>query len=187
MFDYDSPSVPDTAVADVVAAIRSHGQLPPLSDEGREQRRIANELYRRKCQQREEQRAFEYRERQAEGEAIARAEQAAEIAEANRKRTLERQAQIDKAANQSALADLQFRVRSHQVWQTGVQNAVRNQMAEQYRHTLMGELDALVSPTQPQPPDTDDVIIASDDLGSPNIADENFNPGYWLQKPIFRR
>jgi hypothetical protein len=61
-FDYDAPSVPDTAVADVVADISSHGKLPPLSDEEREQRRIENELYRWQCQQREEERAQLLRE-----------------------------------------------------------------------------------------------------------------------------
>jgi hypothetical protein len=55
-FDYDSPSVPDTAVADVVAAITSTGKLPPLSDEEREYRRLEREFYRLECDQRREQR-----------------------------------------------------------------------------------------------------------------------------------
>ena len=38
-------------------------------------------------------------------------------------------------------------------------------------------------PPEPEPEVTD---VTNVDLGSPSIADENFNPGYWLQKPIFR-
>ena len=55
----------------------------------------------------------------------------------------------------------------------------------QNRQTLMNELEAMIVQT----PETELVEVAQpdDDLGSPNIADENFNPGYWLQKPIFRR
>jgi len=38
----------------------------------------------------------------------------------------------------------------------------------------------------PPPPEPEQVTAASDDIGSPNIADDDFNAGYWLQKPIFR-
>ena len=38
-------------------------------------------------------------------------------------------------------------------------------------------------PPEPEPEVTD---VTNVDLGSPSIADENFNPGNWLQKPIFR-
>ena len=68
----DAGRLADTAVADVAAQIANHGKLPPLSDEEREQRRVENELYRWECQQREEQRAFEYQQRQAEAESISR-------------------------------------------------------------------------------------------------------------------
>jgi hypothetical protein len=44
-FDYEQPDVPNSAIADVVAEISNHGKLPPLSDEEREQRRTAHELY----------------------------------------------------------------------------------------------------------------------------------------------
>jgi hypothetical protein len=150
-FDYDSPAVPDTAVADVAADIKSHGKLPPLSDEEREQRRIEKEIWRWECQQREEERAFERERQQAEVESAARAEAAIERAEANRRARLQRQAEIDRQVQRTELADLKFQVRSHQVWQTGVQNAVRQTIADPYRNTLMGELDAMINPPQPPP------------------------------------
>jgi hypothetical protein len=51
--------------------LTSYGKLPPLSDEEREQRRLEKELYRWERQQREEQRAFEHRRKQAEQAAEA--------------------------------------------------------------------------------------------------------------------
>jgi hypothetical protein len=48
----------------------------------------------------------------------------------------------------------------------------------------MNELEALTNPP-PQPPELE-LEVTDIDLGSPNIGDENYNPGYWLQKPIFR-
>jgi hypothetical protein len=50
----------------------------------------------------------------------------------------------------------------------------------------MGELEKMLSPPAP-PPEPEPVDVADDDLGSPNIGDPDFNPGYWLHKPIFRR
>jgi hypothetical protein len=67
-----------------------------------------------------------------------------------------------------------------------VENAARNRAAYQARETLMNEIASLVNP--PPPPPELVVIQPDDDLGSSNIADgDRFNPGYWLQKPIFRR
>jgi len=75
-FDYDAKTEVD--ILSVADAIRSSHRLAPLTDEARELRRLEYESYRWECRQRGEQRAFEYRERQAEAEAIARAEHAAD-------------------------------------------------------------------------------------------------------------
>jgi hypothetical protein len=168
-FDYSQPDVPASAVADVVAEITSYGKLPPLSDEERETRRIERELYRWQCQQREEERAFEYRERQAEAEAIARAEHAAEIAGANRKRTLERQEQISRQAQERQLRDLHYKTRQQELWQQNVDRAAYNALAQRYRHTLMGQLDAMIaannSRQQLPPPEPEVVEQPTEDTG----------------------
>ena len=67
----------------------------------------------------------------------------------DRKARLERQAQIEKATQQRELADLRFQSAQLSSWQSGVQRAVRQTMADQYRNTLIGELDAMINPTQP--------------------------------------
>jgi hypothetical protein len=184
-FDYDSASVPDTAVADVVADIYSTGKLPPLSDAEREQRRIEKEIWRWECQQREEGRAFERERQQQELEAAARHEAALEQQEANRKARLALQERQRERDREQQLVGLSIRARQQEVWASNVENAARIGLAQRYRNTLMGELDAMINLPQPEPISSDE-IIASDDLGSPNIADDNFNAGYWLQKPIFK-
>jgi hypothetical protein len=59
-------------------------------------------------------------------------------------------------------------------------------MANQYRQTLMGELDAMINPP-PAPSEPEVANVTEDEMGSPNIGDPDFNPGYWLHKPIFGR
>jgi hypothetical protein len=181
-FDYDSPSIPDKAVADVVADISSRGQLPPLSDEEREQRRIANELYRWECQQREEERAFEYQQRQAEAESAARHEAALELAEANRKARLERQAQIDKAVREREISDLHFKARRAELWQSNVEHAARTALVQRQRQTLMGELEKMLTPPSPPPEPEREIVYVSEDEGSPDLGDPDFNPKLWMQK-----
>ena len=57
-------------------------------------------------------------------------------------------------------ADLRFQSAQLSSWQSGVQRAVRQTMADQYRNTLMGELlDAMINPPQPQPQPEPEVII----------------------------
>jgi hypothetical protein len=51
--------------------------------------------------------------------------------------------------------------------------------------TVINALDRIVNP--PPPPETQIVYVSGDEFGSPNIGDSNFNPGYWLDKPIFGR
>jgi len=188
-FDLNSPDVPDDVIRSIANEM-SGGGLKPLSD----QERLEWEAWRaQQLEQRalaDERRRLEHEERRAEAEAQALHEAALERAELNRKQRLQRSADIERQTRELELRDLQSRVRSHQVWQTGVQNAVRNQLADQYRQTLMGELDALVNPPQPiapLEPEAIEVGQPDDDLGSPNIADDDFNAGYWLNKPIFKR
>jgi hypothetical protein len=150
-FDYDSPSVPDTAVADVVADIYSTGKLPPLSDAEREQRRIEKEIWRWKCQQREEERAFERERQQAEAEAVARHEAALEQAERNRVARLELQQRQRERDREQQISELHYRARQQEVWASNVESAARAALAQKYRNTLMGELDAMINPPAPPP------------------------------------
>jgi hypothetical protein len=184
-FDYNSPSVPDTAVADVAADIKSHGKLPPLSDEERAARKIENEIYRWQCQQRDQERQAKHEYRQAVADEAARQEAAIERAESNRQARLKAQQEYvvrqEQRRRSSDLAALRFEAQQSAAWRNTVQNAI----AYQQRQTLVNELEAAMTPPQPVP-EPEPEVIASDDLGSPNIADDNFNAGYWLNKPIFK-
>jgi hypothetical protein len=184
-FDYNAPDVPDSAVADVVASIVNHGKPPPLSDEDREIRRLEKEAYRWECRRRDEERRIERERREAERAEAASAELAAEIAESNRKARLQRQEQIDRETQRRELADLRLQSVRQQSWQNSVEQSAWNNLAAQYRHTLIAELDAMISPPPHPVPPEPEPEVAENDLGSPNIGDDNFNPRYWLQKPIF--
>ena len=180
-FDFDSPSVPDTAVADVVADITSHGQLPPLSDEERHERWLNNQLYLAECREREEQRAFEYRQQQAEAESIARHEAALEQAEANRKARLERQEQIARQVREREIAELRFQSAQQRAWQSNVEAAARNAVAVRQQQALLADVERHFSP--PPPPPEPEVVYVEAVEGSDQLGTSDFNPKLWMQKP----
>jgi hypothetical protein len=180
-FDYDSPSVPASAIADVVREIQSAGKLLPLSDAEREQRRIAIELYRWECRQREEERRLERDRQQAEAEAVARQEAALEIAEANRKARLERQEQIARETRNREIRDLQLRAARADRWQSNVDTAAWMAIHQRQQTTLIGELEKMLSPPA-APPEPESGDVADDKLGSPNCFDENWNPNYYRER-----
>jgi hypothetical protein len=101
------------------------------------------------------------------------------------------QERIDKEASRRQLANLQFQSAQQQAWQNNVTRSFRQTMAAQQRQGILSDLHAYFNPTPPVQPEPEPIVVAADDgLGSPDIADEDFNPAYWLHKkpkPIFRR
>src|SRR5262245_24474602 len=106
-FDYDAP---DPDVTPVVDAIRAHYQLPELSQQEKESRRIYYEIRRGEQAWLAEQRRIERERQQAEAEATARHEAALERAEANRKARLQRSAEIERQTRELELRDLRSKV-----------------------------------------------------------------------------
>jgi hypothetical protein len=184
-FDYEnSPDVDAIPVAD---AIRAHYRLPELSPEQQQQRRLDHEIFRQEQAWRDEQRRLEHQQRQDEADAIARHEQALALAEANRRARLERAAEIERQAREIELRDLRMKVIQQSMWQQNVDQAAYNAAQQRYRNGLIGELDAMINPPA-LPPEPDPVIDQpDDDIGSPNVADGNYNPLYHFHKVIFRR
>src|SRR5215813_2694119 len=93
-FDYDAPSVPDTAVADVACAIKNQGKLPPLTNEDIERRKIDAEIYQLECQLRGEERRAESERKLAQAAAVAEQERRIALEQDQRKARRERQEQI---------------------------------------------------------------------------------------------
>jgi hypothetical protein len=169
LFDYDQPDVPATALADVVAEIKSHGIAPELSPEELEQRWLANEAWREQCRQRDEQRRLEYQQEQA---AKAEAEAAIAAQEAREKAKIaarERSEQFTRELHQRELRDMRFQLTQAKSWQRGVERAARNTVAYQQRQTLMNELEAMINPPAP-PPDPEPQTIVVSDEGSPDFG-----------------
>jgi hypothetical protein len=182
-FNYDQPDIDVVPVAD---AIRAHYRLPELTPEQQQQRRIDYEIFREEQAWAEAERRAERERIDAKAEGIARHEAALEQAERNRVARLELQKRQREQDLERRLVGLQIRARQQEVWQSNVENAARTGIAQRYRNSLMGELDAMINPPQPQREPESVVFVADDGLGSPNIADDNFNAGYWLNKPIFK-
>jgi hypothetical protein len=170
-FDYDSPAVPDTTVADVAAAIRSNGKLPPLSDEERELRRLQNELYRIEKQEREEERRIERDRRQQEDEGIARAEAAAELAAANRKVRLEQQRRDQETRRDQQLVNLQIRAKQQEVWASNVETAARVGIMQRQRQSILSDLHNHFHPTLPPEPEPEP---EPESPPEPRIGDPDF-------------
>jgi hypothetical protein len=94
----------------------------------------------------------------AEAEAVARHELALEQAERNRVARIELQERQRERDREQQLVGLHIRAKQQEIWQSNVESAARIGLAQQYRNTLMGELDAMINPPQPQPPPESEVI-----------------------------
>jgi hypothetical protein len=177
-FDYNSPSVPDTAVADVVKAIVNNGKLPPLTDEEKTQRCIDNQIHLAQCRERDEERRAEYLEHQALEAAAVEHERRVTAAAAREKARQDYIARQERQRDQQ-ISQLHYRARQAELWQSNVDAAAYNNVQQRYRQTLMGELDAMINP--PQPPEPVEVI-EPDPLGSPNFFDDDYNANYYADK-----
>jgi hypothetical protein len=182
-FDYEAPDVPATAVADVVAAIVNDRKLPPLSDEEREQRRLDHQLYIEECRERDEQWRIEYQQEQAAKAERERAEWLVEHRKQEAVRQRERRERIDRETRDRELANLRLQSAQQAAWQRNVENAARTAMNQQYRNTLMGELERMINPLpSPPEPEPEIVYLDKDEMGSPRLGDRDFNPQLWTKR-----
>jgi hypothetical protein len=183
-FNYEENTEVD--VASVADSIRSSCRLKPLTDQLKLRRQLEQEIWREEQAFLAEQRRAERERRQQEAEAIARHEAATALAERNRQLRLEQEKRNQERQREQTLVGLQIRATQQEVWANNVETAARAGLMQRQRQALMNELDAMIAPA-PTPEPEQTVAVADDGLGSPNIADEDFNPRYWLRKPIFRR
>jgi hypothetical protein len=183
-FDYTATDTPDDVVRKVVADISGRRLRPLTNDE-----RMEREAWRSEMAMRAELARIDQEQHRAEVEAAQRQEQADALAEANRRARIqardkanrEYQERQERRSRDYDLAILRNEAQQSALWR----NAVQNSIAYQNRQTLISELESAINP--PTLPPEPIVIQPDDDLGSPNIADgDRFNPGYWLNKPIFK-
>jgi hypothetical protein len=164
------------------------GQLPALSPGDIALREAEREIWLEERRQRDEQHRLEYECEQALELERQQAEWLSEHREAEAARQRERAESISRQVTQKELRDLRFQVNQHNNWQRTLEGAAVRQQQMQHNQHLLADLDASINPPpQPPEPETQVVYVYDDPLGSPNIGDDNFNPGYWSQKPIFRR
>jgi hypothetical protein len=76
--------------------------------------------------------------------------EAAIVAAQARERTnREIRERLAREAHERDMTSLRIKVAQGEGWRVNVENAARNTVAQQYRQTLMGELDAMINPPQP--------------------------------------
>jgi hypothetical protein len=116
-------------------------------------------------------------------DAIARHEAALAQAEENRLARLARQQRITAEVREREIADLRLQSTRHQAWQRNVDAAARNAIAYKQRQTLLGELEKMLSPpAPPPPPEAEQIVYVSEDEGSPDLGDRDFNVKAWMKK-----
>jgi hypothetical protein len=123
-FDYDAQT-DVAAVSSVADAIRDSHRLVPLTEEQKLQRRLEIEAWQEEQAFLAAESRLERERQQDEAEAIARHEAALEIQEANRKARLERLERDRERQRDNQIAELSFRARQSELWQSSVQHAVR--------------------------------------------------------------
>jgi hypothetical protein len=172
-FDYSADDVDDEKVR-AVASEMAGGGLKPISPEEIAQREIEWEI------RREESRARQ-REMDAahEAERLARAEQEqAEWLSEHRKqeaiRQRERSEHFTRELHQRELRDMRFQITQAKAWQRNVDDFANRAVRQQYRQTLVGELDAMINPPQPEPEPEPQIIMVSDE-GSPELGSPDFD------------
>jgi hypothetical protein len=153
-FDYEADTVEADVVLSVADAIRSHYRLEPPTQEQKLARQIQIEAWREKRAWQSEQRRIAREQLDAENEAIARAEEAAEIFERNRRLRLEMQ----ERQREQELTSLRIKTAQHEGWRVGVENAARRTLHQQHTASLMGELEKMLSPSGPQEPQEPQIV-----------------------------
>jgi len=175
-FDYDATDTPDEVVS-AVAAEMSSGGLKEESDEERDKRFLANQAWREEQRRRDEQHRLAYQqERKAKAEADRR-EAAIAAAAVREQEQRKRSVRIERDVRDRELANLRLQSAQQAAWQRHVEQAAHNAVAQQYRDTLMGELEALINPPASPPESEPDVVyLDKDEMGSPHLGDPDFNP-----------
>jgi len=160
-FDYTDNTDDETARR--VAAEMSGAGLAPLTPEQelereewrrdylarQEQERIAAEQHRLAAEQ---HRLAQEREREAVAERAAKAER--------ERAQRERAQEIDRQVTQRSLSDLRLQSAQQSGWQRDVTRAMQNQAAYQARHTLLNELESMLTP--PPLPEPSVVVVEAD-------------------------
>jgi hypothetical protein len=179
-FDYESPSVPATAVSDIAAEIANAGKPLPLTLEQIQQRKLDAQLHALACLQRDEERRFERERKRVEAEEEAQRQAAIAQAEAARKAQRERRERIDREYRERELRDLRLKVTQQDWWQKNVDGAARNTVRRQQMSTTMGELEQMINPPSASEPE---VVYVEATEGSDQLGTRDFNYELWAKKP----
>jgi hypothetical protein len=148
-FDYEATEADDEAVRRVAGEMTGAPLAPP-SPEEQEQRAAQQELYR----QQEEQWQHEREQQEAARAAQERAEWLKEHRQQEAIRQRERAHDIERQVTRRSLSDLRMAAARQDAFERDVRNSHAQSVKQQYRQTLLGELDAMINAPKPEAPDS---------------------------------
>jgi hypothetical protein len=180
-FDYEADTEAD--VSSVVDAIRSNYRLAPLTDEQKAQRRTKTNAWRKQQAFMAELRKAEREWVEAEQAAEARAKAAAELAEHNRKVRLEQQKRDQETRRDQQLVGLQVRARQAEVWQSNVETAVRSNLMQRQRQSILTDLHNHFHPPPPPEPESEPEP-EPESPPEPKIGDPDFFEKWRARSPL---
>jgi hypothetical protein len=172
MFDFETET--DDAAVRAVAAEMSGSPLAPLSPEEIALREIERETQQELYRQHEEQWRLEHEQERAARAEQEKAEWLLEHRKQEAIRQRERQEQLTRDLHQRELRDMRFQLTQAKSWQRSVDDAANRAVRQQYRQTLMGELEAMINPPVPPPEPEPQTIVISDE-GSPELGSPDFD------------
>jgi hypothetical protein len=179
-FDYTATDTPDEVIRAVVAEMRD-ADLKPISEDERLKRQLWRDEQAWLAEQRRIERERQRERQRDEAEAIARHEAALEQAEQNRALRLAQQERDKERQREREFLDLRIQAAQTRGWMINAETAARNAVRQRYTQTLMGRLDAMINPPQPAEP-AREIIYISEDEGSADLGDRDFNPALWMRK-----
>jgi hypothetical protein len=154
-FDYEAADTDDETVRAVASEMAGGGLAPLTEQQIAERQEWLAEHRSRQEQERiaaEQHRLAQEREREAAAQRAAKAER--------EKAQRERAHEIDRQVTQRSLSDLRFQSAQQTGWQRDITRAMQNQAAYQARHTLLNQLESMLTP--PAEPEPTVVVVEAD-------------------------
>jgi hypothetical protein len=152
-FDYTNVDT-DDVTARRVASEMTGCPLAPLSPEQIALREIERETQQELYRQQEELWRHELEQKEAARAAQEKAEFLAEHRQRKIIRQQERQHQIDREVNRRGLMDLRMSAARRDAFERDVRESHAQGVRQQYRQTLLGELDAMINAPKPEVSDS---------------------------------
>jgi hypothetical protein len=178
-FDYDRDGPDIETIRSVAAEMANAGKPPAMTDAEREEWRVFREQQEWLAEHQRRESERRRAEAKAAQEAEANRQQAIARSERNAKLREEMARYADRQMQSRQLSDLhQASIRNEQFRSA----AIRSQAFANQQQQLIEALDAMYAAKYPTPPPEPTVVIVSEDDGSADLGNPNFDIRAWSNK-----